>query len=160
MHAFAKDDYSWSRPNRRYLPKFYMPTLYSESLDHVCIAVDSSGSVSTREFTYFINELIAIKEYLNPTQMTLLDFDTEIKAIHKITKSTNIYKNIKFTGRGGTDIVPILEWATKEKPEILLIFTDGEFRIPDISPIKNVIWLIHNNPKFKINYGKIIHYEI
>ena len=161
MHSYASNDYSWARPNRRYFPDFYLPRLHSESLGHLGVAVDSSGSVEDHEFDYFIAEITTIQQTLFPTELTLLDFDTTIKAEHKITSETNIYREIKFQGRGGTCIEPIIEWIEKRKPEVMLIFTDGRFHQYDVpkSPT-NIIWLIHDNPNFTINYGKVIHYEI
>jgi hypothetical protein len=40
------------------------------------------------------------------------------------------------------------------------MFTDGEFRFPEIETKSNVLWMIHNNPGFEAPYGKVIHYEL
>lgn len=162
LTGFAQDDYSWQKPNRRYLPEYYLPSTYSESLREVVIAVDSSGSVSTEEFSHFIKEISSIQETLKPDKLTIIDFDTEIKKVHNTTLSTDIMKDIRFTGGGGTDILPIFKWTCINNPEFLIIFTDGEFHIPDRSyyPSIPVIWIINNNPYFKPPLGEVIHYEI
>ena len=159
MQQFAKDDYSYKRPNRRYMPEHYLPSLYSEAVSNICVAVDSSGSVTDKEFSYFIHEIAAIQQYMKPNKITLLDFDTEIKNIHIITEETNIFKDIKFSGKGGTNISPVLEWANKHRPTVLLIFTDGRFYVPEEKPMCPVIWLIHGGYPFTCN-GQIIEYDI
>ena len=97
---------------------------------------------------------------MKPQKITLIDFDTRIKQIRDIDNMVNILTDIKFHGRGGTNILPILEYATKHKPEVLLIFTDGEFRLPNSFPQVPLIWLIHGDHPFKPNFGRVIRYKI
>jgi len=162
MNRFAKDDYTWRRPNRRYLPNLIMPSAYSEAVDNVVFAVDCSCSVEDHEFGFFVQEVEVVQQTLHPELITLIDFDTEIHEIHEITQSTDVMRDIKFTGRGGTDIHPVLEWACENEPEVLIIFTDGWFDPPivDKFPDCSVVWVIHNNPDFTTEYGEVIHYEI
>ena len=160
MHSMTKDDYTWQKPNKRFFPEYYLPTAYSEALDHVCVAVDSSGSVLLKQFGYFITEVQAIQEQLMPVKMTLICFDTKIQGIHDISQDTNMFNDIKFSGGGGTNIEPIMDWAEKNNPEILLIFTDGYFCKPQEFPKNEIVWLIHDNPSFTIDHGLVIHHEI
>ena len=47
--AAACNDYSWSRPNRRFVWQgLYLPGLHSEDIGEVVIAIDTSGSVGDR----------------------------------------------------------------------------------------------------------------
>lgn len=163
MSSFAKDDYSWQRPNRRFMPDHYMPSAYSEAVGPIAEAVDSSGSVSHDEFSYFINETVALQETLHPEKITILDFDERIKSVQEITEDTDILEELEFHGGGGTKIHPVLEWAKENDPEVLIIFTDGDFwqwPQPEDFPDCPIVWLIHNNPSFEISYGEVIHYEI
>jgi len=157
--SITKDDYSYKRPNKRYLPEYYLPSLYSEGMGKLAIAVDISGSVTDLEFKQFITEVGAMLKQLKPSEISLILFDTEIKSITSI-KSMNDLMKVKFVGRGGTDIYPILQHLDKTKPQISVIFTDGDFNIPKQGTKVPLIWLIHNNPKFSIHYGKTIHYKI
>ncbi len=161
MMNFAKNDYSWSRPNRRYVPEYYLPTVQGEACCNLIIAVDASGS-ALDAFAYYISEIEDMKEMMQPDEVTLIVFDTEIRAIHDITKDTNLIKDIKFTGGGGTDPDPVLEYIQKKKPEVALIFTDGEFYMPerDIWPTTPVIWIIDDDPLWKAPFGKTIHYDL
>ena len=162
LTRFTKDDYTWQRPNRRYLPEHYLPTAHTESICNIAVAVDSSGSVLQSEFNYFIREIASIRENLKPDKITLVDFDTRIRSIQEINESTNILKDLKFKGGGGTDVHDLLKWAKKNNPDVMLIFTDGEFSMPGSScyPTCPVIWLIHDGREFTSPFGEIINYDI
>ena len=162
MTKFAKHDYSWTKPNRRYMPNFYLPSMYSEGICNLAIAVDSSGSVSDEEFGYFIGEIAMVRERLKPELISLVDFDTSIKKVQKITEGTDIFKDLKFHGRGGTNIFPVLDWAKENQPEVLIVFSDGEFSLPKLEhdPGCPVVWMIHEDPDFQVPFGEVIHYII
>jgi len=162
MHQFAKDDYSFRKPNKKYLPDLIMPTAHSEAICNIVIALDTSGSVSNDEFGFFAQEIEMIQQTLNPDLITLIDFDTKIHAVHEITQSIDVLRDIKFKGRGGTDVHEVLEWACENEPEVLVIFTDGDFRQPSLSkyPECPILWLIHNYDGFSPRLGDVIHYEL
>lgn len=160
LKSFDKTDYTWKRPNRRHFPQHHLPSLWGESLmDLACIA-DTSGSTSGDMFLRFISETYGMLKMMKPKKLTFLQFDTTIKAINDVTSTEELMK-IKFKGLGGTDITPIIEWLNEAKPQAAVIFTDGEFCMPDQKP-KNteVIWLICNNPNWTAPYGKAIHFSM
>ena len=161
MNSLAKHDYSFRRPNRRFQPDHYLPSMYSEVLVDVAIGTDTSGSVSDHDYSTIITETASIFKSVKPKKISLIQFDTKIKDV-SILKSVQDLRSIKFEGRGGTNIHPLLNWAVINKPQLLLVFTDGHFRFNSKLPIikSKVIWLIHNNKKFKAPFGKVIHYEI
>ena len=159
---FTKSDYSWSKPNHIFMPEYYLPSLYSESVCNLAEAFDASGSVEPEEFSHFVNENKVIQELLRPDLVTVISFDTEITSIQEFTQETDLFKDLKFTGGGGTDIRPVLQWAIDNNPEVLLIFTDGEFEMPgpELHPTCPVVWLIHDNEDFTAPFGEIIFYDI
>ena len=77
-----------------------------------------------------------------------------------------VFKNIpelmkiKFHGRGGTDIGELIAWTNSNKPKLLMVFTDGDFRFNDYFTRREVLWMIHNNKRFQPPFGKAIHYDI
>lgn len=160
LNNFAKDDYSFRKPNRRYFPQFYLPSLYSTKLMDIAVAVDISGSVTDEDFTHFITEVHSILRMMKPDKLTLLQFNTNITNVDQI-KTVKELSDIKFSGRGGTRIQPVMDWANTNKPQLLLVFTDGYFRFFENSTTKvNTLWLIHENPKFNPPAGKVIHYTL
>ena len=159
LHNFAKNDYSFRKPNRRFFPKHILPSLHSESLINIAIAVDASGSVRDEEFNVFISEIAGIFKMMKPEKISLITFDTTIKNVDQI-KSLKELSKVKFTGRGGTRIKPVIDWAIENKPQLLLVFTDGCFNHYEEKTETPVIWLIHGGRPFQPPYGKVINYEI
>jgi predicted metal-dependent peptidase len=159
VSQIVKDDYSYRRPNRRYIPDYYLPTLYSEAIGDITIAIDISGSVRESEFTQFISEVTHVMKRIKPKELTLILFDTKIKSINKIKSLADLAK-VKFVGRGGTSIEELITELNRTKPVVSIVLTDGDFRIPSTEVKSPLIWLIHNNPSFKIHYGKTVHYKI
>lgn len=159
VQAQAKTDYSWHKPNRRYFPKHILPGLRGEKLINIAVAIDTSGSVSDEEFRQMASEFHTILNTLKPEKMTLIQFDSSIKHIDVIKTPTDLMQ-VRFTGRGGTEISPVLQWAEDNKPALLLVFTDGGFYHTQQTLKMPVLWLIHNNPRWTAPFGKVIHYEI
>lgn len=159
LHTFSKNDYSFRKPNRRFFPKHHLPSLYSENLMDIAVAVDTSGSVSDQEFNRFVTETASILKMMKPEKITVVQFDTAIKSTKEIRNIRDLM-GIQFTGRGGTRIAPVIEWANKTKPQLLLVFSDGRFRFYDNKANSKTLWLIHNNQQFQAPFGKVIHYEI
>lgn len=157
--SFAKTDYSFRRPNKRFAPKHYLPTLHGTKLCDLVFAVDTSGSVTDEEFLRFISEISGILRMLKPDKITLIQFDTEIKSVD-IIKNVSDLMRVSFTGRGGTEIGEVVEWINTNKPQVTLIFTDGHFRFRSYETRHDVVWLIHGHPNFNAQFGKVIHYEV
>ena len=158
VQSMAKNDYTFRKPNRRFFPHQIMPSLYSETLIDLAIAVDTSGSVSDEEFQRFVSEVAGIFRMLKPKKISLIQFDTQIKSVDQLNKVEDIFK-LDFRGRGGTLIDPVVKWVKENKPQLTLVFTDGEFRPAQEETRLPFIWLIHSNPDFAAPFGKTIHYE-
>jgi predicted metal-dependent peptidase len=155
----AKDDYTYKRPNRRYLPQFYLPSLYSESMGEVAFICDASGSVMEEQFNEFFNEGRSIKSTLQPEKFTIMSFDTELYKPHEYGKYEEMGKPV-LEGGGGTCIRPVIQWLNKNNPEIAVIFTDGEFYFDDDMKYPGeLLWLIYENSDFKPPFGEVIHYN-
>lgn len=159
INNLSKHDHSWGKPNRRYFPDYYLPSMHSDKLMDIAIAVDASGSVSDDDFKVFVSETHGILRMMKPDKITLVQFDKVIRSVDEI-KNIRDLMNVHFVGRGGTRIEPVMNWAKENKPKLLLIFTDGEFNFYETDYRTNTVFLIHNNQGFKSPYGKVIHYDI
>lgn len=160
LRSFNKTDYSWQRPNRRFFPTQIMPTMWGQSLMDLVIAVDISGSVSDSDFKRFISEIAGVFRMMKPKKITFIQFDTKITSIEEVRSISELLK-IEFVGRGGTCIKDLMKWADKNKPELLMVFTDGDFSYPQGKGKTDTLWMIHNNPTWQSpGFGKVIHYEI
>lgn len=157
---FSKDDYSFRRPNKRFLPNHYLPTAHTESITNLAIAVDCSGSVTDTEFNIFIGKICEIQQTVNPKKITVVPFDTRIKNVQTLNQGEDALRTLVFNGRGGTNITPVLEWVKDNKPTVALVFTDGHFmqREP-LTKDTPILWIINDNADWCTDYGQVIHYE-
>ena len=160
MSRYAADDFSYRRPNRRFIPDFYLPGAFSEHICNLTYAFDLSGSVTKKQLTSFRNAVRIITDELRPELATLIQWDVELISIEQITATTDVM-GIEFRGGGGTRVQPLIDWIRENTPEVTLVFTDGDFRKPDFEGVtSDIIWLIANNPGWTIEYGKVFHYII
>lgn len=161
MSDLAKVDYSYERPNRRYLPDYYLPTQNSESLTEITVAIDVSGSVGPGQIDQFISEVHAIHTKLKPTKTVVMGFNTDITTTTTIENAEDVI-NIELEGDGGTCIEPVMEYARENKPKALVVFTDGHFGFDyEMVPLDvPVYWIIEGNKGFETKRGKVIHFEV
>lgn len=159
LQSFNKNDYSFKKPNRRFFPEHHLPSLYSNSLINIAIAVDASGSVADSDFLRFVSEIHSILRMMKPEKIELITFDTEVKSVNTL-RNVQELSQVVFTGRGGTLIAPVLEWAEINKPQLLLVFSDGQFRFHQSKHKTPIVWLINNFPRFNPPFGKTIHYDM
>jgi predicted metal-dependent peptidase len=162
LTAYAKDDYTFRRPNKRFMPTYYLPTAYSEAICDLAICVDTSSSVAEHEFNDFITKISQIQNVMNPKKITVVSFDTSIKNIQVVGEGEDPFNKLKFKGRGGTRIAPVHAWVAEHKPTVTIIFTDGEFsQSTPVNKSLPLVWLIYNNPSWKCAHNqRVIHYDI
>lgn len=161
LTSFAKEDFTFRKPNRRFLPDHYLPTAHSEAVCNIAIAVDISSSVTDHEFNVFINKIAEIHATMKPEKITVISFNTKITGIQTLTPEDNPLTKLKFKGRGGTNVTDVLKYLAETKPTVALIFTDGEFnQVEPMDKTVPMVWLIHNAPHWKTKWGRVIHYNV
>ena len=118
----------------------------------ILVAVDTSGSVSTKELQDFFNEIEYI--YKAGARVTLLECDTRINKV--VEYDGKRIPEIK--GRGGTDFNPPVEYYIKHKKEYasLIYFTDGECSLPRHHP-SGMVWVITSGGWHQEYPGKAIY---
>lgn len=158
VNKVIRQGFNWQKPNRRFFPKHYLPSRASKKLCDIAVAIDTSCSVTDAEFQRFASEVYAILKHQRPSSLTLIQFDTRIHNVTKLTSARDLMKT-QFTGRGGTRIKEVVEWGAKHKPHILLVFSDGGFHNTHSALKTPVIWVINDNPGYRAPWGKTIHYE-
>ncbi len=158
MDSYAKEDYSWRRPNRRFMPDFYLPGQQSDKLGTISAAVDLSGSVSKEQLRAFLSELSYIQQTMKPETLNILSFDTKIHSNHDVKEGDEIL-DLEMIGGGGTHITPVLKYFNKQKPVVAIIFTDTEFEDYSVKVDFDVIWIIIDNENVTMKDGVSIHYS-
>lgn len=91
--------------------------------------VDVSGSIETEDLQNFFSIINRFFSY-GVEAINVIAFDTEIKQEFELKKAA---KNIKITGRGGTDFQSAIDYY-EAHPEFqgMVIFTDGYAGVPKI----------------------------
>jgi len=157
----TKNDYTWTRPNRRYLQQgIYLPTLHNQEMATLIIAIDSSGSVSDDELQQFGGEINGLLQTVKVAVVYVLYCDSEL---YKVDEFTPNDFPIKFTSlkRGGTNFTPPFEWVEKndQVPSCFIYMTDMECWDYPPTPDYPVLWLSTESEKNikKPPFGEIIY---
>lgn len=151
-----KADYSWAKPNRKYLPN-YLPKLHSVNLGRVDFAIDTSGSITVEQFNQFVSEVHGVLKILNPNEIGVYQFDHALQGNNIVRNVRDIIK-LPFKGGGGTSPQCAIEEFIKNKAQALIVLTDGYFngrRLTD--PKRPVVWVIYDNESFIPPFGKAVH---
>jgi predicted metal-dependent peptidase len=122
------------------MPSFYLPSRYSDTLNNLTIAIDTSGSMTDEFLVEILTEIQYINETLKPQNLTVLDCDSRIHNIHHVTDSSSILE-YEFTGGGGTSFKPVIKYCNENDTNLLVYFTDLEAQqITDEQPFP-IIWV-------------------
>ena len=147
----------YTKKTRRKYNKRYEdnPGLKIKPRRHILFAIDTSGSVSTRELKECVNELYHIHK--TGTEITVVQADTAISHIGPF----NYRADFKIHGRGGTSFQPVIDYFNENvhKYTCLIYFTDGEASAP--SPARGrMLWVLSSTsqlnpelvgPQIKLN---------
>jgi len=129
---------SYTKKLRRKYNKRYSanPGLKIKFKNHICVGVDTSGSVSNEELKEFMNELVHMHK--TGHKITVVQCDTQINSIEEF----NPRKNWEIKGRGGTDFQPVVDHYNEKRANYtaLIYLTDGEAYTPEDCP-KNTLWV-------------------
>lgn len=151
-----KADYSWAKPNRKYLPN-YLPKLHSVNLGRVDFAIDTSGSITVEQFNQFVSEVHGVLKILNPNEIGVYQFDHALQGSNIVRNIRDIIK-LPFKGGGGTSPECAIQEFIKNKAQALIVLTDGYFNRNQLTnPKRPVVWVIYDNEKFNPPFGKAVH---
>lgn len=154
-----KSDYTWRKPNRKHFPHHYLPSQYSNALSRIDIAIDTSGSIGSKEFLHFISEVAHILKYFQPKEVGVLQFDTEIKSLD-VVSNLNDLLNIQFKGGGGTNVKPVFKHYANSPAKVLIVLTDGYFDYENLQCTRPVLWTVFDNKDFKPNFGQVVEFSL
>ena len=142
------------KPNRRQPTNIMAPGKRRIDLSKLLIGIDTSGSVSEEEISYFLSEVVRIAA--TKTEITIVECDAEI---HKTYSPTNIHKiQTQVKGRGGTDFNPVFKYAKENKFKYVVYFTDLECNNPkDEYKHIHTIWVVQKSKqKRPVSFGTVI----
>jgi predicted metal-dependent peptidase len=103
------------------------------------VAVDVSGSISTKNLAYFYGVINSAFRY-GFESIDVIQFDHGVRAVHNLKK---VIRDVAVLGRGGTSFQEPVNYAHENGYDGLVILTDGyapEPRIPEGFKT-NILWV-------------------
>lgn len=139
VQEVCKVDYSWTRPNVRYIPSgLYLPALHSIACGRIAVAIDTSGSIDRVLLQQFAAEVQAIASEMQPSSVDVLYCDAKVHRVDTFDRGELIEMNA--VGGGGTNFAPVFEHLESEPPVVLVYLTDLYGTFPTAAPEYPVIW--------------------
>ena len=155
----ARNDYDWTRPSRRYIGLgVILPSLISEQLPEVAIAIDTSGSIDKKALSRFATEASNVLGVYDTT-IRIIYCDKTVKKEEVLTRA-DLPMKLKPVGGGGTDFRPVFNHIKKQNltPACLIYFTDLRGRFPEQEPEYPTMWLTTAKDK-KAPFGKTVIFK-
>ncbi len=164
LTSAIRTDYSWMRPSRRsWHMDAIMPGMTPGEEIDVHVAIDMSGSISTKQAQAFLGEISGMMESFDGYKVHVFCFDTEIYNPQDFTsENMDSVENYEPMGGGGTDFTAIFDYLkeTGKEPKRLIVFTDGypcgSWGDPDFC---DTTWIIHGDPNPNPPFGQYAIYD-
>ena len=122
-------DYTMKHKSRRFGTR---PGTKKQEKLKLAIGIDTSGSISDHQLKLFMNELKWIEK--EGAYLYVYECDTRINREYPFKEFDG-----KISGRGGTDLEPVLKRVSEEKFDALIFFTDfytskieKDYRVPTL----------------------------
>ena len=157
LTSAIRSDYSWMRPGRRsWHMDAIMPGMTPGEEIDVVVAIDMSGSISSKQAQAFLGEVGGMMDAFDGYKVHVFCFDTEIYNPADFTSDNlDTIDGYEPAGGGGTDFDAIFKYLKDigNVPKRLICFTDGypcgSWGDPDYC---DTTWIIHGdknpNPPF------------
>ena len=135
-------DYSWMRPNRRFVASgLILPGMVADGIAHVVAIVDTSGSVNRKALAAFEGELSAMLQDGAIARLSVLHADTRIRARQSFEAGDEV--KLQPSGGGGTDFQEAMKEAATLDASAVVYFTDLETSHFGDDPGAPVLWAYH-----------------
>ena len=155
-----QSDFSWTNPNKRLISRhLYLPGMKKENVGEMVIAIDTSGSASSKMLTEWASHVVGIAQTYLPERVHVVFCDTRVNTVN--TYEPGDYGDIEFNckGRGGTKFQPVFDWVEEQgiEPVVLIYFTDTYGPCPK-EPSYPVLWAVPEYlAKNKGPFGETVH---
>lgn len=164
LTSMIKNDYSFTRPSRKswHTGAVLPGMLPAEEVD-VCIAIDTSGSISNDMVKDFLGEVQGIMGTFDSWNIKIWCFDTQVYAEQDFTSDAgDDIATYEPQGGGGTMFEA--NWAYMKEhdinPKQFIMFTDGypcgDWGDEDYC---DTLFVVHGNRNIVAPFGVTAHYE-
>ena len=157
----GRDYGTYARPNRRFIGSdIYLPSLVSETIPELLVALDTSGSCWSA-LPYFLAEVKSICSTIKPHKLHLMFWDTNV--VYELHEGNNV-EDLKVKdafGGGGTDVNCVTTYLKEHniKPTASVILTDGYLSNGWGKWDHPVLWCLVNNKNDVPPKGKFVRVE-
>ena len=140
-------DLTYRKPNKKYLwGDIYQPSFTGEQIKVVC-SIDTSGSMSQKDLTDIVSELLGIARSFSQVEFRLLTHDTDVHDDILISyNQEQKLKTIQVHGGGGTSHIPLYKHIQDKRygkdTKLLISFTDGYSEFPTRRPDVDTIFIL------------------
>lgn len=166
IQSTVKNDYTYTVPNKKNFQNgFSMPSMLKEDSIDVCVALDTSGSITDDMARDFFSEVKGIMDTFTDYKLKIWCWDTSVHNPQDFTPhGGDDLMEYEIKGFGGTD--PTVNWDFMKlndiSPKLLIVFTDGEIwgEWGDDSYC-DTVWIINNkhNKTIEPDFGRHAYYE-
>lgn len=130
IESTVKSDFTWMRPSRRgWHLDAILPGMKPQETIDICVAIDTSGSISEAMLKDFLSEVWGIMNQYQDYRITVWTFDTQVYNAQTFTQDNgDDLLTYQPEGGGGTDFMVNWEFMKEQglEPKKLLFFTDME----------------------------------
>lgn len=142
----AKVRRSWERPNRRQAvissADLLLPSLSGRRMGRLVMLVDTSGSMHVDWLRDAIQQISQLMRVLKFSDLVVIEFTTVVNGVHRFRPGQKIDPSgWSWRCTGGTVIRGAMIKAVEERPDLIVVWTDGELTLPP-KPQRPVLWLL------------------
>jgi predicted metal-dependent peptidase len=159
-----KNDFTWMKPSRKgWGIDAILPGLKNDTTIDICVAIDTSGSISNKMLNDFLSEINGIMSQYTDYKIYIWSFDTDVHNPELFTPDKSI-TDYKPAGFGGTDFDANWTWMKQNavEPKKLIVFTDGyPFGSWGDENYCDTLWVVHSHHDKNVEapFGQTCRYE-
>jgi predicted metal-dependent peptidase len=163
--GISHNDYSLYPFNKKHLWRgILLPSMKAPGLNHIVVAIDTSGSMETQTLSAVLAEIDALRGIAN-CAITLIQCDLVIHWVKRYEAwevSTADFTHMKMKGRGGTSLVPPFQWVVSREnedpnpPDAFIYLTDGYGDFPEHAPSFPCLWITPEDAFDKFPFGQVL----
>jgi predicted metal-dependent peptidase len=168
IESTFKSDFTWMRPSRRgWHMDAVMPGMKPGEMIDVCVAIDTSGSISEEQARDFLSEVQGIMQQFEEYRIHVWCFDTDVHNPQVFSSDdARDVAEYQIAGGGGTLFECNWEFMKNEniEPKKFIMFTDmmpgGHWCTPGDENYCDVIFVSHSNgSKITAPFGVTVQYD-
>lgn len=127
VELVRSNEYSWSRPNRRFIgQQLYLPGQTNEpKMGEVTVVIDTSGSIDADTLACFGGHVNTVIDQCRPERVRVIYCDATVNHVD-VFSSDEYPVPMKAVGGGGTDLERSWSWLNDEGvvPDVAIVLTD------------------------------------